>query len=169
MKKLLIVVDYQNDFIYGSLGFKKAIYIKENILNLLNKFDDFVFTFDMHNDDYLSTKEGLNIPIKHCIKDTLGFKMPKEFDIFLKKSKKIFYKDTFGSLELANFLKKSDYKEFHFCGLVSHICVFFNIILTISAKPNSNIFLHSKACASFDENLEFKAYELLKTFGVNIV
>ena len=106
MKKLLIVVDYQNDFIDGSLGFKKAIYIKENILNLLNKFDDFVFTFDMHNDDYLSTKEGLNIPIKHCIKDTLGFKMPKEFDIFLKKNKKIFYKDTFGSLELANFLKK---------------------------------------------------------------
>ncbi|TXE84448.1 cysteine hydrolase [Campylobacter peloridis] len=169
MKKLLIVVDYQNDFIDGSLGFKKAINIKDNILKLLNDFDDFVFTFDTHDKNYLKTQEGKNIPICHCIKDTLGWKMPSDFDKYLKKAKNIFYKDTFGSLELANFLKDSDYKQIHFCGLVSHICVFFNIILAFSANPNSKIILHSDASASFDANLEKKAYELLQSFGVIIV
>ncbi|MBX2077946.1 cysteine hydrolase family protein [Campylobacter peloridis] len=170
MKKLLIVVDYQNDFIDGSLGFKKAFDIKENILNILKDHKgDIVFTFDTHDENYLKTQEGKNLPICHCVKNTLGWEMPSAFDEYLKKAKKIFYKDTFGSLELANFLKDSNYKEIHFCGLVSHICVFFNIILAMSAKANSNIILHSNASASFDTNLEKKAYELLQSFGVIIV
>lgn len=170
MTKLLVVVDYQNDFIDGSLGFEEATKIKENILKLLkNHQDDVVFTFDTHDENYLKTQEGKNIPICHCIKDSFGWKMPNEFDIYLKNAKKIFHKNTFGSLEFANFLKENHYDSIEFCGLVSHICVFSNIILALSATPNSKLILHKNATASFSKELEQSAYDILKAYGIELL
>ncbi|EOA4382654.1 cysteine hydrolase family protein [Campylobacter upsaliensis] len=170
MRKALVLVDYQNDFINGSLGFEKALSLKEEILKLLSEFEgDLLITFDTHEEDYLKTREGQNLPIKHCIKNTFGWEMPSEFVPFLSKAKRVFHKDSFGSLELANFLAKSPYEEIHFCGLVSHICVFFNIILTFCAKPNATLILHKNATTSFDESLENHAFELLKAYGVKLV
>ncbi|MCR6588054.1 cysteine hydrolase family protein [Campylobacter insulaenigrae] len=170
MPKLLVVVDYQNDFIDGSLGFKQAIGIKDNIISLLkNHQGDIVFTFDTHEQNYLSTKEGENIPVLHCIKNTSGWLMPQEFDYYLKQSKRIFYKNSFGSLEFANFLKDNFYDCIEFCGLVSHICVFSNIILAQSASCNSEIILHKDASASFDEKLEQSSFDILRAYGVKIV
>ncbi|TKX31935.1 isochorismatase family cysteine hydrolase [Campylobacter aviculae] len=173
MEKAFVIVDYQNDFINGSLGFKKALEIKENILNHLNQIDfnttHLLITCDTHVQNYLKSKEGLNLPIKHCIKDTFGWKMPDEFDPFLKKAHKIFYKNAFGSLEFANFINQSTYKEIYFCGLVSHICVFCNIILAFSAKPNAKLILYQDSTASFDENLQNSAFSLLKIYGVEII
>ncbi|MBZ7948233.1 cysteine hydrolase [Campylobacter sp. RM9929] len=173
MEKAFVIVDYQNDFINGSLGFKKALEIKQNILNHLNQIDfnttHLLVTCDTHDQDYLKSKEGLNLPIKHCIKGTFGWKMPSEFDPFLQKAHKIFYKNTFGSLDFANFINQNSYKEIYFCGLVSHICVFFNIILAFSANPDSKIILYQNSTASFDNNLEYSAFSLLKAYGVKII
>ncbi|MCR2061498.1 cysteine hydrolase family protein [Campylobacter helveticus] len=170
MKKVFVLVDYQNDFIDGSLGFEKAISLKSEILKLLSEFEgDLLITYDTHLEDYLQTREGQNLPIKHCIKGTKGWDMPSEFAPFLSKAKKIFHKNTFGSIEFANFIEKSDYEEIHFCGLVSHICVFFNVILAFCAKPNAALILHKNATTSFDEALENHAFELLKSYGVKLV
>lgn len=172
MRKAFVIVDYQNDFINGSLGFQKALLIKENILNLLKNlnFKDthLLITLDTHSKDYLQTKEGKMLPIIHCSKDTWGSKMPSEFEEFKARAEKIFYKNTFGSLEFANFIAKSSYDEIHFCGLISHICVFHNILLAFNAKSNAKIILHQNATASFDEDLENASFKLLKTFGVEI-
>ncbi|WP_348518676.1 cysteine hydrolase family protein [Campylobacter sp. CCS1377] len=173
MKKAFVVIDYQNDFIDGSLGFEKALEIKENIINELSKLDfnttHLLFTYDTHDENYLKSKEGINLPIKHCIKESFGWQMPEVFEPFLQKAHKIFYKNTFGSLEFANFIAKSEYEEIHFAGLVSHICVFCNIILAFSAKPNARLVLHQNLSASFDENLEKSAFDLLKAYGVELV
>ncbi|WP_270974112.1 cysteine hydrolase family protein [Campylobacter helveticus] len=170
MKKVFVLVDYQNDFIDGSLGFEKAPSIKSEIIRLLSEFEgDLLITYDTHLEDYLQTREGQNLPIKHCIKGTFGWDMPSEFAPFLSKAKKIFHKNTFGSIEFANFIEKSDYEEIHFCGLVSHICVFFNVILAFCAKPNAALILHKNATTSFDEALENHAFELLKSYGVKLV
>ncbi|EHC7504018.1 cysteine hydrolase family protein [Campylobacter helveticus] len=170
MKKVFVLVDYQNDFIDGSLGFEKAPSIKSEIIRLLSEFEgDLLITYDTHLEDYLQTREGQNLPIKHCIKGTKGWDMPSEFAPFLSKAKKIFHKNTFGSIEFANFIEKSDYEEIHFCGLVSHICVFFNVILAFCAKPNAALILHKNATTSFDEALENHAFELLKSYGVKLV
>ena len=52
MKKALIVVDYQNDFVNGSLGFSGAELIENAIVNLIHKFresgDLVIFTKDTH-------------------------------------------------------------------------------------------------------------------------
>ena len=72
MKKLLIVVDYQKDFVNGSLGFKEAEYLDEYLASLIDQYhqnkDDVIFTFDTHQNNYLETQEGKNLPIEHCIK-----------------------------------------------------------------------------------------------------
>jgi nicotinamidase-related amidase len=76
MKKLLIVVDYQTDFVNGSLGFKKAVKLEKGIVNKIKLFiknhDDIFFTMDTHDDAYLNTIEGKKLPIKHAIVNSAG-------------------------------------------------------------------------------------------------
>ena len=104
--KLLIVVDYQNDFVDGSLGFKKATLIEKNIIKKIEAYDNVVFTFDTHDEDYLnSTLEGKKLPVKHCVKGTAGWELYGNVKNYLPKAIKVFTKNTFPSLDLANFLK----------------------------------------------------------------
>lgn len=82
MKKCLIVVDFQNDFIDGALGFDEAIDIKDNIvkkiINSRKLNRDVIFTLDTHKDDYMNTEEGKNLPVKHCVKGTYGHELHPE-------------------------------------------------------------------------------------------
>ena len=71
--KYLIVVDMQVDFITGSLGSKTAEDIVLSVVKKVNNFDGkIIFTRDTHDENYLKTREGRMLPVKHCIKDTLG-------------------------------------------------------------------------------------------------
>ena len=60
MKKCLVVVDYQNDFVSGSLGFAEALELEEQIAQKImeyrNNGDEVVFTFDTHQEDYMDTQ-----------------------------------------------------------------------------------------------------------------
>ena len=71
MKKLLIVIDYQNDFVSGSLGFDQAVNLEEHLVSLINTYhennDDVIFTLDTHQENYLDTQEGQKLPIVHCV------------------------------------------------------------------------------------------------------
>ena len=60
MKKILIVVDMQNDFIDGSLGTPEAEAIVDNVIAKINTYTkDCVYaTRDTHQDNYLQTEEG---------------------------------------------------------------------------------------------------------------
>ena len=76
MKNTLIVVDMQNDFIDGSLGTKEAQAIVSNVKKKIKEYydrgDRIVFTRDTHYENYLSTPEGIKLPVKHCIYNTHG-------------------------------------------------------------------------------------------------
>lgn len=100
MKKILIVVDMQNDFIDGALGTKEAVAIVPKVEEKIRNFDGEVFfTRDTHETYYLETQEGKNLPVKHCIRDTEGWQIRKELDA-LRKTEPI-DKETFGSKETA--------------------------------------------------------------------
>ena len=78
MKKILIVVDMQNDFIDGALGTKEAVAIVPKVEEKIRNFDGEVFfTRDTHETYYLETQEGKNLPVKHCIRDTEGWQIRK--------------------------------------------------------------------------------------------
>lgn len=174
MKKLLIVIDFQNDFVNGALGFdgaeKLEMPIYERILYYKNNNYDVIYTFDTHYDNYLETNEGQNLPIRHCIKNTQGHNLyGKVNDLFNKNKDVYFEKPTFPSLELANYLKDKQYDEVELCGLVSNICVLSNVVMVKSALPNSKIIVDKKLTDSFDKDLNSKTFDILKGIYVTVI
>lgn len=162
---LLVVVDYQVDFVNGSLGFLAAKNLEEKLVNLIATKEkegyEVVFTKDEHGKDYLDSEEGKNLPIPHCIKGSGG----EEFFGKIKEiasTHKVFIKHTFGSLDLANYIASKNYNNIELCGIDTSICVFSNAILAKASSPNSRVSLISSCCGSGDENASKIAYEALK-------
>ena len=80
MRKILIVIDMQNDFIDGSLGTKEAVGIVEDVKKKILTYDkrDVFATMDTHKENYLDTQEGKNLPVSHCIENTEGWELNNE-------------------------------------------------------------------------------------------
>ena len=171
MKDLLIVVDYQHDFVDGALGFKGAETIYRYILSLIEKFshegNDIVFTKDTHFHDYLSTEEGKHLPVKHCIENTNGHQFYQDLESISNKYP-VFKKFTFGSSELLKYLETHPYKTITLVGLVSHICVLSNAVIAKSALPNAHIIVDTKGVDSFDKDLEKQAFNVLKGLHIEL-
>ena len=134
--KVLIVVDMQNDFIDGALGTKEAVSVVENVSSKIKNFDGrIIYTRDTHEEDYLNTQEGRNLPVKHCIKGTEGWEISKALPV--SEDAVIFDKPTFGSKELADYLKgindAEGIDEIELIGVCTDICVISNALLIISA------------------------------------
>ncbi len=172
MNRVLIVVDYQNDFVDGALGFEGADAIEENILDLIQDFknhgDMIMFTKDTHEPNYMETVEGKHLPVIHCVKGTPGHDLRKRVDA-VKEYYPIFEKPTFPSLKLGNALVGLPLSEIHLCGLVSDICVFSNAIMAKAACPNAEIYIHRNASASYDPDMEQKTYEVAEHLHINII
>jgi len=153
MKKCLIVVDYQNDFVIGTLASKNAQAIEKSIVELIEEYksngEDIIFTLDTHEQNYMDTQEGHNLPVTHCIKGTSGHELYGQVQSLSKGYKKI-EKPAFPSLELGNYLKNKDYDEINLVGVVSHICVISNAIIAKAALPEATINIIKAAVASED-------------------
>ena len=165
MKRILLVIDYQNDFVSGSLGFEGAEKLESKIAEKIKEYrssnDDIAFTFDTHYENYLQTQEGKNLPISHCIKDTFGWRLYGSINDLISDNDKCFEKITFGSLELANYLKDKNYDIIELVGLVSNICVVSNAILAKAALPEARIIVDAACTASFDNEMNNKALDIL--------
>ena len=86
MKKLLIVVDMQKDFVDGALGSKEAVAIVDNVVRKIETFDgDILVTYDTHGENYMQTQEGKNLPVPHCIKGTDGWKLDAKVQAAVEK------------------------------------------------------------------------------------
>ena len=173
MRKCLIVVDYQNDFVTGSLGFAKAEQLDDRIADKIakcrNEGWEIVFTFDTHEENYLQTNEGRNLPVKHCIKGTNGHKLYGRTAKMLKESDKCFYKPSFGSAELFEYLKAERFDKVELCGVVTNICVISNAVLTKTALPESEISVDSACVASNDDSLNKAALNVMQSLQINVL
>lgn len=160
MKKLLIVVDYQKDFVNGSLGFKEAEYLDEYLASLIDQY---------HQNNYLETQEGKNLPIEHCIKNSDGWKLYGKVNTAKKDHDICIEKTTFGSLELGNYLKDKNYQNVTLVGVVSNICVLSNAVIVKSALPETPIFIDVKGISSNDLTMQAKAISILENLQFNII
>ena len=171
--KALVVVDYQNDFVNGSLGFAGAELLEPIIVGKIEEYRKkggrIIFTFDTHGEDYLETSEGRKLPVKHCIYGTEGHKLYGKVADCLCEDDIVITKGTFGSLELANLLKDMKFKEVELCGLVTDICVASNAIIAKAALPESRIVVDSRACASFDIEKHKAALEVMKSVQIGVI
>lgn len=170
MKSCLIVIDMQNDFISGSLGSDEAKKIvpkvKERIEKAIKDGEDIYFTKDTHFEDYLNTKEGQFLPVKHCIENTSGHDICDELKPYEKNAKNIFIKNTFGYKDLPQYL--NEYDSITFVGLCTDICVVSNVILTKAFYPEKNISIKKDCCAGTSIENHNAALSVMKSCHIVI-
>jgi nicotinamidase/pyrazinamidase len=169
MKHLLVVVDYQNDFVQGSLGFSNAASYYGRIKTLIRQFetngDDVVFTRDVHGSDYLHTEEGRNLPILHCQKGTDGTKFYGEIEK-ISENHTVFEKETFPSSDLCAWLKNKDYQEIVLCGLDFSICVLSNAVICKAGCPQAHIVVDLSATGTSDPEVQAATIGALKRLHI---
>lgn len=170
MKKILIVVDYQNDFVDGALGFDGARNLEDGICKKIEEYsnDEVICTLDTHTEEYMSTHEGKRLPVPHCIKGTEGHKLFGRVRELLT-DKKCFEKPTFPSLEMANYLAEGDYDVIELCGLVSNICVLSNAVMARAACPDAEIIVDSSLTSAADGEMHQKAMDILRGIFVTVI
>ena len=178
MKKILIVVDMQKDFIDGSLGTKEAEAIVQNVKEKILSYpkEDVYATLDTHREDYLSTQEGKNLPVSHCIKGTEGWQLDSALQGLILADH-FFEKPSFGSLELANAIKalyqESKTKEQDFSielvGLCTDICVVSNALLLKAFLPEVPLSVDSRCCAGVTKEKHEAALETLRSCQVEVL
>lgn len=183
-KKLLVVVDMQNDFVSGSLGTKEAQSIVDNVYNKIVQYcsegQSIVFTKDTHRENYLQTQEGKNLPIEHCIKGTWGWEIVDEIKDFAGNDRKecfgfetdaVYQKETFGSYELADDLCITDerFEEIEFVGLCTDICVISNVLgAKANVDKNTLISVDASCCAGVTPEAHDHAIAVMKSCQVKI-
>ena len=148
--KLLIVIDMQNDFIDGALGTAEAAAIVPKVIAKIKGFDGTVLaTQDTHYENYLTTQEGKNLPVPHCIVNTEGWQIRKEIADLISTEPII--KETFGSSRLPERIRTLSDQEaiesITLVGLCTDICVISNAMLCKAAFPEANIVIDAALCA----------------------
>ena len=171
MQKFLIVVDMQNDFIDGALGTAEAQAIVGNVKAKIEGFDGkVIFTRDTHYENYLTTQEGKNLPVEHCIKGTDGWQIKAEIAA-LRKTEAI-DKPTFGSAELGEMLRAENEKEeiesVTLIGLCTDICVISNAMLIKAFLPEVKVTVDAACCAGVTPDSHNTALNAMKMCQIEI-
>lgn len=173
MKKILIIVDYQNDFVTGSLGFEEAVLLEDRIAEKIDSYRkngwEVAFTYDTHETNYLDTQEGKKLPVPHCLKNTEGWKLYGKIAALCSKGDQCFEKPTFGSMRLAEYLAKNQYDCVELAGVVSNICVLSNAVLAKAALPEAKIVVDAACTAGNDAHLNQAALEVMKGLQMEVV
>ena len=175
MKRYLFVIDYQKDFVDGALGFPGAEKLDEKIAARIREYGKgrVLFTRDTHFENYLQTREGRNLPVVHCIKDTEGWQVYGQTAKALEEveapgiDKLVFGMDVSDPAVAAVLPESAD--EIELVGLVSNICVVSNAVVLQSKYPEATITVNAACTDSFDKELHAKVLDVLKGFQVKII
>lgn len=172
MKNYLIVVDMQNDFIDGSLGTKEAEAIVSKIAKKAADFEgELIFTQDEHDENYLNTKEGQKLSVPHCIKGSRGFEICDALK--LMQPDRLFLKETFGSVELGEYLKEQsshiEIGEVTLIGVCTDICVISNALIIKAFLPEVTVSVDASLCAGVTPLSHKRALEAMKMCQIEII
>lgn len=189
-KKLLIVIDAQNDFITGALRNEDAIRNLPNLVNLIKEHDGTVIaTRDTHFNKeqikgwpmepgvaYEDSLEGKLLPVTHCIKGTTGWEIaPTVFEALEEKNtdgmKKyhVIDKLTFGYKDWEKELKFYDFDEIVIAGYCTDICVVSNTLALRAIYPNMKITVDASCCAGVTPETHKAALTTMKMCQINVI
>jgi nicotinamidase-related amidase len=172
MQNILIVVDMQNDFIDGALGTAEAVAIVPAVEEKIKNFSGKVFfTRDTHEENYLETQEGKNLPVKHCIRGTDGWQIRQNLAALCQEEP--VNKVTFGSLDLGIRLqeenKKDPIESITLVGLCTDICVISNAMLIKACLPEVKILIDASCCAGVTPESHETALRAMEACQIEIV
>ena len=165
----LVVVDMQNDFIDGSLGTPEAVGIVPAVAAKIEGFDgEVIYTRDTHQDNYMDTQDGHNLPVPHCIEGTKGWELAPAIKS-LCKSEPI-NKPTFGSRKLGEYIaSRNDAESITLIGLCTDICVISNALLLKAYMPEVHICVDASCCAGVTVQSHQNALEAMKMCQIEIL
>ena len=196
-KKVLVVVDYQKDFVDGALGFESAKNLDKGIAALMKEYAEdengVIFcTFDTHAEDYLETQEGRKLPVPHCYEGEAGWELYGEvYEAQQRYRDKVINvnKPTFGSDSLLTKLKalnchpvdrekfndgvdfswvENNIESITFVGVVTNMCVISNAVIAKAACPEAEIIIKKDLVDSFDKELHQKALDVMASMQMTI-
>ena len=175
MKKYLFVIDYQKDFVDGALGFPGAEKLDEKIAAKVRAYGKgrVLFTRDTHFENYLTTREGRNLPVVHCIKGTPGWEIYGETakalaEVEAKAIDKLVFGMDITEPATAAVLPDAA-EEIELVGLVSNICVVSNAVVLQSKYPEAKIIVDAACTDSFDKALHEKVLDVLEGFQTTVI
>ena len=174
MKKFLIAVDLQNDFVDGALGTKEAVSIIPAAAEKIRGFDGEIFvTLDTHGENYLDTAEGKNLPVRHCVKGSEGWQLNKEIaSALVGKKYTAVEKPTFGSVDLPELIEKAAGGEnfaVELIGLCTDICVVSNALLIKAHFPEAPVSVDCACCAGVTVEKHNAALETMRSCQIKII
>ena len=176
MKKLLVVVDYQKDFVDGSLGFSGAEKLEGPIGEKIKEYralgenGQIIFTMDTHDLHYMDTQVGKHLPVPHCIDGEDGWQLYGSIAGLKDPDDLVFSKPTFGSYELGEYLHKNagQYESVEFVGVVTNICVISNIVIAKAAMSDVPIHVDARCVGSNDPALQEAAFDVMGSIHVEV-
>ena len=175
MRKILVVVDMQQDFTYGALRNEDAIGIIPKVAEKIAAYDgELIFTYDTHGADYMSTQEGRKLPVPHCIEGTEGWELVDKVDKLRQaKSCKCCKKETFGCMQLAADIAKMHAEmaidEIELIGICTDICVISNAMLIKAAAPDVTVKVDASCCAGVTRESHETALKAMAGCQIEIV
>ena len=173
MRRILIVIDMQNDFIDAALGTKEAVAIVAAVKDKIRSYPaaDVIATMDTHGENYMQTQEGKYLPVPHCIRETEGWQIRPDIADLLTEAK-IYEKPTFGSTALAADLRDLSEKEeieIELIGLCTDICVVSNALLLKAVMPEVKISVDASCCAGVTPEKHLAALETMRSCQIQVI
>lgn len=170
-KKLLIIVDMQNDFVTGSLANKEAQAIVKPICDFIKHWPgDIEVTRDTHQSNYLDTNEGKHLPVPHCLENTGGWCVVDDIVKTLNSLKKEYFyidKTTFGT-DYWGEPEYNDYNEFVLVGTCTDICVIANAMMIKTLYPEVTVKVISSLCAGVTPYKHECALEVMRSCQIEV-
>lgn len=171
MRKTLVVIDMQHDFIDGALGTAEAVAIVPKVREKVEKYiaegNNVIFTRDTHFEDYLETQEGKKLPVKHCLWRTPGWCIHK--DIPSQYGVAIIDKQTFGFDDWSAYCDILDVEHIEVCGVCSDICVISNVLAIKASYPDAEVTVDASCCAGTTHENHKAALQVMKCCQVNVI
>lgn len=169
--KVLCVIDMQNDFIDAALGTPEAVKIlpkvKEKIELYRKNGDTVIFTRDTHEENYMDTLEGKNLPVPHCINGSDGWQISSALTV---GDSVVIDKPTFGSYKLSEYIAGLDgVEKVEIIGLCTDICVISNAMLIKAKMPEMPICVDSACCAGVTPESHENALSAMKMCQIEIM
>lgn len=165
MKKTLIVVDMQKDFVNGSLGTKEAEAIVEKVKKKIVLYQkngyEIIFTRDTHQMNYLDTNEGKHLPVEHCIEGTEGWEIAEGLEV---EGAIYINKPSFGYLNW----KEYDLQDVEIIGLCTDICVVSNALIIKAIYPEIPVRVDASCCAGVTPESHKAALVTMKMCQVEV-
>ena len=173
MKKAIVVIDMQNDFVTGALRNEDAIKMIPRAVAKLKAAKKeglpIIFTRDTHSKEgYMSSEEGKNLPLPHCLEGEEGWEIIPELKPFTKDAV-VIDKPGFGSTELGEYLRQQDYEEIEMFGLCTDICVIANAMTVKAFLPNAHVAVDANCCEGITPESHKTALEAMKMCHIEIL